>query len=79
MNWRDYIERRPGVMLGKPVCKGTRLTVELILDRLGSGDTSEDLLASYPNLKREHIQAAQAYAAMALASDEFLVFEEASA
>ena len=37
MNWREYIEQRPEVMLGKSVIKGTRLTVELILERLGNG------------------------------------------
>lgn len=56
-------------MMGKPVIKGTRLTVELILERLGNGAPIEDLLDSYPQLRREHIQAAQAYAAAYLAFD----------
>lgn len=64
MNWQEYIEQRPDVMMGKPVVRGTRLTVELILERLGNGAPVEDLLDSYPQLAREHIQAAQAYAAM---------------
>jgi uncharacterized protein (DUF433 family) len=63
MNWRDYIEQRPDVMLGKPVIKGTRLTVELILERLGDGWPVSDLLESYPGLTMAHIQAAQSYAA----------------
>lgn len=70
MNWREYIEQRPDVMLGKPVIKGTRLTVELLLERLGSGSPLEDLLASYPQLRPEHIQAAQAFAADYLALDQ---------
>jgi uncharacterized protein (DUF433 family) len=63
MNWRDYIEMRRDVMMGKPVFKGTRLTVELILERLGAGATEADLLQAYPRLRSEHIRAAQAYAA----------------
>ncbi|MBC7782335.1 MAG: DUF433 domain-containing protein [Burkholderiales bacterium] len=70
MQWRDWIEQRPDVMLGKPVLKGTRLSVELILERLGDGATQEDLLASYPRLRAEHIRAAQAFAADALRADE---------
>jgi len=62
MNWKDHIEQRPDVMLGKPVIRGTRLTVELILERLGNGAPVEDILESYPFLTRVHIQAAQAYA-----------------
>ena len=70
MDWRDYIEQRPDVMMGKPVIKGTRLTVELILERLGDGWPPEDVLASYPDLRPEHLQAAQAYAAAHLAMEE---------
>lgn len=69
MHWQDYIEQRPDVMLGKPVVKGTRLTVEFILERLGDGAPVEDLLESYPQLRPEHIRAAQAYAAAYIALD----------
>lgn len=69
MNWQEHIEQRPEIMLGKPVIRGTRLTVELILERLGNGAPVEDILASYPYLNRVHIQAAQAYAAAYLALD----------
>jgi uncharacterized protein (DUF433 family) len=70
MNWRDHIEQRPEVLAGKPVFKGTRLSVEMVLERLGDGATEADLLEAYPRLRPEHIRAAQAYAAAALASDE---------
>ena len=70
MDWREHIEQDPGVMLGKPVIKGTRLTVEMILERLGQGAPVEDLLASYPQLRAEHVRAAQAFAAASLALDE---------
>ena len=70
MDWRDYIEQRQDVMMGKPTIKGTRLTVELILERLGNGASMEDLLDSYPQLRRTHILAAQAFAADYLAFDK---------
>jgi len=70
MNWQDYIERDPEVMLGKPVFKGTRLTVEFILERLGQGATPEELLDSYVGLRLEHLLAAQAYAASVLKHEE---------
>jgi hypothetical protein len=46
MNWQEYISLNPQVMTGKPVIKGTRITVELILERLGTGWTTEQLLKS---------------------------------
>ncbi len=59
----NRIEINQKVMLGKPVIKGTRITVELILRQLAQGLTAKDILANYPHLKREDIQAAIAYAA----------------
>jgi uncharacterized protein (DUF433 family) len=70
MDWREHIERNPDVMLGKPVIKGTRITVELILERLGDGWSEEDLVRAYPHLEPEHIRAAQAFAAASLRVDE---------
>jgi uncharacterized protein (DUF433 family) len=62
------ISQDPKVMVGKPVIKGTRITVELILRALGSGWSIETLLEQYPHLTREDIFAAQAFAADKLAS-----------
>ncbi len=76
MRWQEYIERNPKVMVGKPVIKGTRITVELILERLGDGWTDDELLAAYPHLKPEHIRAALAYAAASLATDEVIFVGE---
>lgn len=70
MNWQEYIEVRPGVALGKPIFKGTRLTVEFILERLGEGAAADDLIANYVGLTAEHIRAATAYAAAVLRRDE---------
>ena len=57
MNWRDHIHTDPNVLLGKPVLKGTRLSVELILELYGSGWTEQMLLDSYPSLTRDSLQA----------------------
>ena len=56
------IETNPKVMLGKPVIRGTRIPVELILRKLGEGATEDDLLDAYPRLKRADIRVAQAWA-----------------
>ena len=50
-------------MMGKPIVKGTRITVELILEKLGAGDTMKQILDAHPRLTREGIQAALAFAA----------------
>ena len=70
ISWQEHIEERKDVMLGKPVFKGTRLTVEHILRELGTGIPQEDLLRNYPRLKPEHLRAAMGYAADVLAQDE---------
>ena len=59
----DRIEVKPGVMTGKPVIKGTRLTVELVLRELGHGTTVDELVELYPRLASEDVKAALAYAA----------------
>ena len=64
-------------MLGKPVIKGTRLTVELLLERLGDGWSASDLIEAYPDLRLEHLLAAQSYAAAYLALDESVYADEA--
>lgn len=57
------IEMNPRIMMGKPVIRGTRITVELILRKLSERASEEDLLASYPGLCAEDIQAAVRFAA----------------
>jgi uncharacterized protein (DUF433 family) len=63
----ERVEINPQVMMGKPVIKGTRITVELILRKLSEGATEHDLLQAYPRLSREDIRAAIRYAADLLA------------
>jgi uncharacterized protein (DUF433 family) len=70
MTITDRIEINPKVMMGKPVIRGTRLTVELILRKLSEGASESELLEAYPKLKREDIHAAIRYAADTLAHEE---------
>ncbi|MDP3947903.1 MAG: DUF433 domain-containing protein [bacterium] len=69
----DRIEINPKVMMGKPVIRGTRLTVELILRKLSEGASEAELLEAYPKLKREDIQGAMRYAADTLALEETVI------
>jgi uncharacterized protein (DUF433 family) len=75
MTVTDRIEINPKVMLGKPVIRGTRITVELILRKLSEGATEADLLDAYPRLTRQDIQAAIGYAADTVAREETVVLE----
>lgn len=78
MTINDRIEVNPRVMLGKPVIRGTRIPVELVLRKLGDGATEADLLEAYPRLTRDDIHAAMRYAADTLAHEE-VVFVNDSA
>ena len=70
MTLTDRIERNPRVMLGKPVIRGTRIPVELILRKLSEGASEVDLLDGYPQLTREDIHAAMRFAADTIAHEE---------
>ena len=72
MNWQDYIEERPDVMLGKPVFKGTRITVEHVLNELGHGVAENELLRGHPRLTADHILAALLYAAAVIGLQEVI-------
>ncbi|WP_114750023.1 DUF433 domain-containing protein [Pleomorphovibrio marinus] len=72
MDYKQHIERNPEIMLGKPVIKGTRITVELLMRKLAGGFTLTDLLKSYPNLNKEQVLAALEYAADLIANEESL-------
>jgi uncharacterized protein (DUF433 family) len=61
--YTDYISTDYRIMLGKPVLKGTRITVELVLRKLSQGATVGDLLQMYPHLNYEQINAVFEYAA----------------
>ena len=59
----------PKVMMGKPVISGTRITVELILEKLGAGESIEELIESHPRLTRDAVLAALRFAAETLRAD----------
>ncbi|MDO8636012.1 MAG: DUF433 domain-containing protein [Dehalococcoidia bacterium] len=59
----------PSIMMGKPVIAGTRITVELILEKLAAGETVEEILEAHPHLNREGVRAALAFAAETLRAD----------
>lgn len=65
----QLIQSDPSVMMGKPVVAGTRITVELILEKLAAGETIEQILSAHPRLTRQAIQAALDFAAQALRAD----------
>ena len=69
----ERIEMNPEIMGGKPVIKGTRVPVEIVLRKLGGGMTPDEIIADHPRLMLEDIRAAQAFAADYLA-DEKLVY-----
>jgi uncharacterized protein (DUF433 family) len=72
MVWQDYIEERPDVMMGKPVFKGTRITVEHVPGELGRGMDEVEFLGGHPRLTEDHIRAALLYAVAVIGMDEVI-------
>jgi uncharacterized protein (DUF433 family) len=65
----EMIVSDPKIMMGKPVIRGTRITVESIVERIGAGETIEAILTAHPRLSREAVLAAISFAAEALKAD----------
>ncbi|RRO21906.1 DUF433 domain-containing protein [Flavobacteriaceae bacterium 14752] len=61
MKWKSHIEVNDNVLVGKPVIKGTRISVEHIVNLLASGWSENQILENYPRLKKEDIQSVFAY------------------
>ena len=78
-DWRDRITADPDILVGKPIIKGTRISVELILGWLANGWSFEQILESYPHITREDILAALAFAAEMMREDEYIAIHKASA
>jgi uncharacterized protein (DUF433 family) len=76
---KDIIVSNPAVMMGKPVIAGTRITVELILEKLAAGETVEQILEAHPRLTHGGVQAAIAFAAEVLKGDVVYPVAEAAA
>lgn len=69
-NLQNYIEINPEVMLGKPVIKGTRITVEQIIDELASGYSTDQVIKAHPHLTEAHILASLQYAALVMKNEK---------
>lgn len=69
MNWQERIVIDPGILVGKPIIKGTRISVEFVIDLLGRGWTAEQILREYDHLKPDDLQACLAYAGEVLKSE----------
>jgi uncharacterized protein (DUF433 family) len=72
MDYKNYLEAKADVMLGKPVIKGTRLTVELILKKMSEGASVDEIKMMYPELTSEQINACIEYAYDVVANEAFL-------
>lgn len=73
MNYTDRITSNPAVMLGKPVIKGTRISVSLLLRKLSEGANLEELMQMYPQLSPDDVYTALAYASQVIANEEILL------
>ena len=66
MDIQNYIEVNPKILMGKPVIKGTRISVELLLEKLAGGETENEIIQAHPHIIKESIKAALAFAAQSL-------------
>jgi uncharacterized protein (DUF433 family) len=71
IEWKDYIHSDPEILLGKPVVKGTRLSVEFILGLFAEGWTDQQIIENYPSLSKESLRAVFAFATECM-REEFL-------
>jgi uncharacterized protein (DUF433 family) len=69
LDWQDYIRRDPNILYGKPTVSGTRIPVDLILEKLAYGESMEQLLQAYPRLTQEAIYACLFFAAEAVKNE----------
>ncbi len=72
MEYQDRITIDPNIMLGKPIIKDTRITVELILKKLSEGITIDELIQNYSSLSKEDILSAFSYTADVISKEEFI-------
>ena len=70
MDWHGEISMDPGVLVGKPIVRGTRFSVEFIIDLLAQGWSHEQIISNYPGLTHEKIQACLAYASETLREEK---------
>ena len=70
MTWEEHITIDPAILVGKPVIKGTRLSVDFIIDLLAQGWTDSEILRNYPGLEQDDIRACLAYAGEMMRSEK---------
>jgi uncharacterized protein (DUF433 family) len=70
MNWQERITIDPSILVGKPIIRGTRISVDFVIGLLGQGWTMEQVLEEYEHLKREDIVACLSYASEVLGSEK---------
>lgn len=78
MDWRDRITSNPEILVGKPVIKGTRISVELILGWLTNGWSFDKIIQAYPHISREDIFAALAFAAEMMHEEQYIAMHKAT-
>ena len=79
VDWKEHVTSDPDILVGKPVIKGTRISVELILGWLANGWSFEQVLESYPHITRDDILAALAFAAEMMREDEYIAIHKTAA
>ena len=79
MNWKDHVIVDPKVLVGKPVIRGTRISVELLMDRLADGWSREQILESYPRVTREDVLAAIAFVTEVFREEDYIAIQKATA
>jgi uncharacterized protein (DUF433 family) len=78
-DWHDRITVDPDILVGKPIIRGTRISVELLMERLGDGRTMEQILESYPRLTRADVLAAVRFVTEIFREEDFVAISKASA
>lgn len=78
-DWKDRITVDPNILVGKPIIKGTRISVELLMDRLADGWTVEQIVESYPRVTREDVLAAIAFVTEIFREEDHVAIQKASA
>jgi uncharacterized protein (DUF433 family) len=76
--WTDFITQNPEILNGKPVIKNTRIGIDLILEKIGAGETIEDLLTAYPFLSKDAILACISYGAASIRNEIYIELDELS-
>lgn len=78
-DWKDRITVNPDILVGKPIIKGTWISVELLMDRLADGWTMEQILEAYPRVTREDVLAAIAFVTEVFREEDYVAIQKANA